>query len=103
MPSRRISERAKQEIALFGGMALVVVALIAICYWCLNSEIPKRSREQIKAQANYYRTHPASGVEIESKDGILGTVTRKCWLGSNRYEIRLKTGEMTYINGKDFK
>jgi hypothetical protein len=57
-------------------------------------------REQ-RAQ-EFRREHPSSGSQVETVEGLRGTVTRECWLGLNRYEVRLKDGSITYINGKDF-
>lgn len=98
------------EGTLVGWACLVcfVVIPMVLFFWYASSEKGTRWRAKLKAEMRVEareirRTCPEAGRRITTKDGLKGIVTRECWMGWNRYEVRLNDGTITYVNGKDFR
>jgi hypothetical protein len=91
----------KEEFQVFGSLAFVVGILLFFVIGAIITGPDKAERR--RNYLDFQRKHPIAGKMVTTKDGLRGTVTRECWMGYNRYEVRLSDGTITYVNGKDFK
>jgi hypothetical protein len=102
---KKFISKYKGEICGLCCFLIMFVLPFSLLFWhCSN--LQKDPQWRLERQRNYIdfqRTHPPAGKLVTTKDGLKGTVTRECWMGYNRYEVRLSDGTITYVNGKDFK
>lgn len=93
-----------RKLVRFGCFLMFIVLLFGLLFMYANHKtsdaVWMAEREQRRKE--FRREHPSSGSRVETAEGLKGIVTRECWLGFNRYEVRLGDGSITYINGKDF-
>lgn len=83
---------------VFFGIPLILL----FCYCGKLDKDPNFIREQAARYRQDRLENPSIGEIRKTVDNHKGRIVRKCFLGNNRYEMRLKDGSITYVTGKDF-